>query len=59
MFEKTQKLNFLQNSKTKVVTKLKNLNGNKTQKHELGQNSTQSLTNFKDSNCDKIQQIKL
>ena len=35
-----------------MVTKLKNLNYNKTQKHELGQNSTESLTNFKNSKCD-------
>ena len=37
-----------------MVKKLKNLNCNKTQKLELRQNLTQSLTNFKNSNCDKI-----
>ena len=50
-----------------MVTKLKNLNCNKTQKLELGQNSTQSLTNYKktqtvskfnNSNCDKTQPLK-
>ena len=45
------------NSTTQIVTKLKNLNCNKTQKLELGQISTQSLTNFKNSNGDQIQQI--
>ena len=49
----------LQNSKTKIGTKLKNLNCNKTQKLELGQNSTESLTNFQISNFDEIQQLKL
>ena len=29
-------------------------NGNTTEKLELGPNSTQSLTYFKNSNCDKI-----
>ena len=32
---------------------------NKTQKLELGQNSTQSLKNFKTATCDKIPQLKL
>ena len=32
---------------------------NKTENLEFGQNSTQSLTNFKNSNCDKFQQPKL
>ena len=49
----------LQNSKNLIVRKLKNFNYNKTQKLELGQNSTQSFTNFKNSNFDKIQQLKL
>ena len=42
-----------------MVRKLKNLNCNNTEKLELGQNSTKSLTNFKNSNCDKILQIKM
>ena len=35
------------------------MNCNKAQKLELGQNSTKSLTNFKNLICDKIQQLKL
>ena len=50
-----------------MVTKLKNLNCNKTQKLELGQNSTQILKNlktknvkkFNDPNCDKTPKLKL
>ena len=49
----------LQNEQTWIVAKLKNLNWNKTQKLELGKKWTQSLTNFKNSNCKKIQQLKL
>ena len=33
--------------KTQIVTKLKNLNDNQTQKPKCGQNFTQSLTNKK------------
>ena len=49
----TQKLIVWNKLKYKIVTKLKNLNSNKTKKLELGQNSTWSLTNFKNSNCYK------
>ena len=45
-------------------SKLKNFICNKTEKLELGQNSTQfdktqNVTNFKNSNCYKTQQLKL
>ena len=38
--KKTQKLKFLRNSKILIESKLINLNCNKTEKLELGQNST-------------------
>ena len=40
------------NSKTQIMTRLKNSNNDKTQKFKLWQNS-------KNSNCDKTQKIKL
>ena len=43
-------------SKTKIVTKPKKMSCNKTQNPELEQNSTQSLTTFKNANSDKIKQ---
>ena len=43
--DKTQRIKSLQHSKTKILTKLKNFNCNKTKKLELGSNSTKSLTN--------------
>ena len=51
---KTQKLEILQNLKKIVIKLKKNLDSNKTQKLELGPNSTQHLKNFKNLNCDKI-----
>ena len=65
--KKILKLKLLQNLKPWVVTRLKSLNCNNTQRLELGQSLTQSLTNFKtqtvtkfsNSNCDKTQQLKL
>ena len=35
------------------------MNFNKTEKLEFRQNSTKRMKNFKNSNCDKIQQLKL
>ena len=56
--KKNLKLKLLQNSKTKIVTKLINLNCKKTEKLELGQNSIQfdkiqNVTKFNNSNFDK------
>ena len=45
-------LKLWQNLKTQIVTKPKNLNCDKTQKHKFWQNS-------KNSNCDKTQKFKL
>ena len=51
MREKNQKLKLLQNSTTKNVTKLKkNLSYSNTEKHEMGQNLTESLNISKNSN---------
>ena len=63
--DKTQQLNFRQNSKTSIVTKLKKLD--KTQKLRLSQNwklkrwqnsKTQIVTKLIYSNCDKTQKLK-
>ena len=62
--DQTQRLEFLQNSKTKICTNLKNLkfhvvtilkiSNGKTQKLKLWQNSnTQIVTKLKNKNCDK------
>ena len=47
-YDKTVKLNFLQNSKTQIVTKLKISICDQTQKLKSGQK-------FNKSNCDKTQ----
>ena len=48
------------NSKTRIVTKLKNSNCKQTQKLKFWQNSkTQIVTKLKNSNCDKTQKLKL
>ena len=52
-FDKTQHLKLWQNSKTLIVTKLKNSNCVKTKK------KTQIVTKLKNTNCDKTQKLKL
>ena len=56
---KTEKLQLLQNSKTKILPKFNNLNCNPTQKLQLGQNTNQRLKNLENYKFDKIQQLKL
>ena len=51
MKKKTHIFKLLEGSTNKIERKLNHLNWDK--------NSTESLTNFEKSNCDKIQQIKL
>ena len=47
-------LKLRQNSKTKIVSKLKHSNCDKTQKHKLCQNSKIQIgTKLNNSNCDK------
>ena len=59
-WDKTQKLKSGQNSKTQIVTKLKNSNCGKTQKLKFWQNSKiQIVTKLKNTNCNKTQKIKL
>ena len=44
-----------------MVTKLKNLNGDKTKKTQMLRKTqkTQKVTKFKNSNCDETKKIKL
>ena len=53
--DKAQKLNFLQNSKTRIVTKLKKSNCDKTQNVQLWQNSNSQDVKKKKSNKGKTQ----
>ena len=58
--DQTQKFKLQQNSKTQIVTKLKNANCDKTQKFKLWQNSkTQIVTKLKNFNCDKTQKTQI
>ena len=71
---KLKNIFFLQNSKTQILTQLKNSNCDKTKivrrrknsitqnvtKLKLGQSSrTQIVTKFKSSNCDKTQKTQI
>ena len=59
-FYETQKLKLWQNSKTPIVTNLKNLIYDETQKLTLWQNSLiQIVTKLKNSNCDHTQKLNI
>ena len=54
------KIKLWHNSKTQIVSEIKNSNCDKTQQLKLWPNSkTQNVTKLKISNCDKTQKLKL
>ena len=54
---KTQKLKLSQNSKTKIVTKLKNSYCDKTQQLKLWQQKTEIVRKLKTSNWDRSEEL--